>query len=73
MIGDNVHFIYKHGIFNDFITDIEKIFYEYVDRDMIGLQPMLNVNYSKSYLYFAMTKEGVNVYAFHQHGPSVIC
>ena len=38
IIGKNVHFIYKHGIYMDFITNEESIFFEFVDRHMIDFQ-----------------------------------
>ena len=37
LIGNNIHYIYKHSIYADFITDEELIFYEFVDRDMEDL------------------------------------
>ena len=38
LIGNNIHYIYKHSIYMDFITDEEEIFFEFVDRDMVDIK-----------------------------------
>lgn len=32
IIGKNVHFIYKHGIYIDFVKHEENIFFEFIDK-----------------------------------------
>jgi hypothetical protein len=72
LIGTNIHYIYKHSIYSDFIKDEELIFYEFVDRDMedfdlltgrfdelLGDVKISHFGYS---FYYSFTGKGIDCY-----------
>lgn len=32
LIGNNIHYIYRHSIHNNFLNDVDEYFYEWIDR-----------------------------------------
>ena len=37
LIGNNIHFLYRHGISYKFSNDTETLLYEFVDRTLIDI------------------------------------
>ena len=35
LIGKNVHFIYKHGIYMNFVSNEETVLFEFVDKGLV--------------------------------------
>ena len=44
LIGENIHFIYLHSIYKDFISHLDSIIFEFVDRGIVNLLKIDRLN-----------------------------
>ena len=72
LIGNNIHFIYKHGIYSEFTHNVEILLYEFVDRDMIGMMQMSNLGifgyipHISTLYYYTLTRNGIVIYQLEE-------
>ena len=71
-MGNNVHFIYRHSIYNELVNRQDIFLFEFVDRALFGLF-LFRTDFIESKRFFAITDIGIDEHVIKPRGPRVIC
>ena len=78
LLGNNVHFAYKHSIHHDFIQDRDSLVFEFVDRSMFDMVQMSDITTTSElgytqYYFYLVKANGIDIISMTQQGPAFVC
>jgi len=76
LIGNNVHFIYRHGIYKDFVTYTQDLLFEFVDVGMQDITKMKSISNYEDINYYhlhTINNKGIRLYRLYYEQPSITC
>ncbi len=80
LVGNNVHFIYRHGIYHKFTKRHDVLLYEFIDRGMQDIYPMKSLSVDlwehlehDTIFFYAVNSRGLRVFSHRFESPVITC